>query len=956
FHVMKGENVLRKAGWDTHGLPVELEVEHALGLDGKPAIEAYGIGPFIEACKQSVWTYKSEWERMSERVGFWADMTEPYVTYHDNYIESVWWSLKTLHEKGLLYKGHKVVPYCPRCGTSLSSHEVAQGYKEVTDVSAYAAFKVTNQKNTYFLAWTTTPWTLPSNVALCVNAREDYCLLACGEKRYYLARALADTVFSGKDTSILQTMKGGELVGMAYEPLYRFAEPDKKAWYVTADDYVTLKEGTGIVHTAPAFGEDDARVAFAYGLPLIQLVDDRGCFIEPTPWAGDFVKDADPKILDDLKSRGLLFLTADVVHQYPFCWRCDTPLIYYARPSWFIRMSALREDLITNNRLIHWLPENIKEGRMGNFLENVLDWAISRERYWGTPLPIWVCDCGQMHVIGAKDELLQMAVTPPDNLELHRPFIDAVTLRCPACGGVMTRVKDVLDCWYDSGAMPFAQWHYPFENQDIFKQRFPADFISEAVDQTRGWFYTLEAISTALFGQAPFENCIVMGHVQDKDGIKMSKHKGNVIDPFDALNEHGADAVRWYFYSASPWIPSRFYSEAVAECRRKFLSTLQNVYAFFVMYANIDGFNPTEHPLDTAELTLMDEWILSRLHSLIQKVDDDLTRYRIPEPARAIAEFTDDLSNWYVRRCRERFWGKGMAGGKAAAFTTLYTVLTTLVKVIAPFVPFISESIYQNLVRTNDPDAPESVHLCSFPVCDASRINTDTERQMADLLVAAQLGRSARNLAGIKTRQPVSTLYVNGVEFEDTYAALLKDELNVKALIVTRDARLYTTYRLKPQMRTVGPKYGKLLGSIGEKLKTMDGNEAADAFESGQALRFALDGTEVTLNKEDVLMELTHKEGYIAQSARDVTAALDTRLTPELISEGYIREAVSKLQTMRREAGYDVTDRIHVRYRASDMLTEALAQGDKHISNSVLAASFTPGEPDENYYTKEWDL
>jgi len=956
FHSMKGENVLRKAGWDTHGLPVELEVEKLLGLDGKPQIEKYGIEPFIAECKKSVWKYQSEWESMSNRVGFWADMDDPYITYQDNYIESEWWSLKTIHEKGLLYKGHKIVPYCPRCGTALSSHEVAQGYKDVTDTSAFVRFKVKGKENTYLLAWTTTPWTLPSNVALCVNAKEDYCLLESEGLRYYMAKALVETVFEGKETALLETMKGAELCGMEYEPLYAFEQPKEKAWYVVADGYVTLTDGTGIVHTAPAFGEDDARVGRENGLPFVQMVDTQGQFIDCTPWAGAFVKNADPKILKDLETRGLLFKAVPYTHNYPFCWRCDTPLLYYARPTWFIRMSQLKDNLVRNNRTINWLPENIKEGRMGNFLENVLDWGLSRERYWGTPLPVWTCEDGHIHVIGSKKELRDMAVTPFDDVELHRPFIDAIAIKCPECGKDMHRVKDVIDCWYDSGSMPFAQWHYPFENKEKFEQRFPADFISEAIDQTRGWFYTLEAISTALFDKAPFENCIVMGHVQDKNGQKMSKHTGNVVDPFDALNEHGADAVRWYFYSTAPWVPSRFYADAVAECRRKFMGTLQNVYAFFVMYANIDGFDPKSHPIDQSELSLMDKWILSKLHSLIKKVDEELSAYHIPEPARAISEFVDDLSNWYIRRGRERFWGKGMAGDKEAAFITLYTVLETLTKVIAPFVPFMAETMYQNLVRSVNDSAPESVHLCDFPAWEEKYIDLEMESQMDALLNVVQLARSARNLAAMKVRQPAKALYVKGASFSEAYVALCKDELNVKELVFTNDARAFTTYNLKPQMRTLGPKYGKLLGQIGQYLKTADGNDVVDAFERGETVTFTAGEMEVTLEKDDVLTENTQKEGFMAQSDRGVTVVLDTNLTPELIQEGFVREAISKIQTMRKEADFDVTDRISVLYAAKSPLTEALASGRETIMASVLATSFSPGEADKGDIVKEWDL
>ena len=818
FQSMKGKDVLRKAGWDTHGLPVELEVEKLLGLDGKPQIEAYGIEPFIAECKKSVWKYQHEWEEMSDRVGFWADMKNPYITYKDDYIESEWWSLKEIWKKGLLYKGFKVVPYCPRCGTALSSHEVAQGYKEVSDVSATVRFKVVGREDTYILAWTTTPWTLPSNVALCVNAHEDYCEFALDGQTYILAQALLHAVFGEKahEGQVLKTMKGAELCGTAYEPLYRFegiTYPREKGWYVVSDDYVTLTDGTGIVHIAPAFGEDDARVGRDNQLPFVQLVDTQGKFVEGTPWAGEGTKQVNEKIIEDLRGRGLLLAALPFTHNYPFCWRCDTPLLYYARATWFIRMTAVRDELVKNNRTVNWMPDNIKEGRMGNFLENVVDWGLSRERYWGTPLPIWVCEEGHIHVIGSRQELREMATTPVGDIELHRPYVDQVEITCPECGKPMHRVKEVIDCWYDSGSMPFAQWHYPFENKEIFEKRFPANFISEAIDQTRGWFYTLMAISTLMFNRAPFENCIVLGHVQDKDGQKMSKHKGNVVDPWSVLDKQGADAVRWYFYTAgAPWLPSRFSPEAVAEGQRKFMGTLQNTYAFFVLYANIDNFDPKDHPIENVKLTLMDKWVLSRLNQLVKRVDEDLCNYRIPEPARAITDFVDDLSNWYVRRCRERFWGKGMDDTKEAAFVTLYTVLVTLAKVIAPFVPFMAEEMYQNLVRSVDPTAPESVHLCDFPTADESLIDESLNTQMSALLSVVGLGRACRAAANLKVRQPLSTLYVKGTSFDEAFSALAEDELNVKKVVFTDDARAFTTYNLKPQMRTLGPKYGKLLG------------------------------------------------------------------------------------------------------------------------------------------------
>ena len=962
FQSMKGKDVLRKAGWDTHGLPVELEVEKLLGLDGKPQIEAYGIEPFIAECKKSVWKYQHEWEEMSDRVGFWADMKNPYITYKDDYIESEWWSLKEIWKKGLLYKGFKVVPYCPRCGTALSSHEVAQGYKEVSDVSATVRFKVVGREDTYILAWTTTPWTLPSNVALCVNAHEDYCEFALDGQTYILAQALLHAVFGEKahEGQVLKTMKGAELCGTAYEPLYRFegiTYPREKGWYVVSDDYVTLTDGTGIVHIAPAFGEDDARVGRDNHLPFVQLVDTQGKFVEGTPWAGEGTKQVNEKIIEDLRGRGLLLAALPFTHNYPFCWRCDTPLLYYARATWFIRMTAVRDELVKNNRTVNWMPDNIKEGRMGNFLENVVDWGLSRERYWGTPLPIWVCEEGHIHVIGSRQELREMATTPVGDIELHRPYVDQVEITCPECGKPMHRVKEVIDCWYDSGSMPFAQWHYPFENKEIFEKRFPANFISEAIDQTRGWFYTLMAISTLMFHRAPFENCIVLGHVQDKDGQKMSKHKGNVVDPWSVLDKQGADAVRWYFYTAgAPWLPSRFSPEAVAEGQRKFMGTLQNTYAFFVLYANIDNFDPKDHPIENVKLTLMDKWVLSRLNQLVKRVDDDLCNYRIPEPARAITEFVDDLSNWYVRRCRERFWGKGMDDTKEAAFVTLYTVLVTLSKVIAPFVPFMAEEMYQNLVRSVDPTAPESVHLCDFPTADESLIDESLNTQMSALLSVVGLGRACRAAANLKVRQPLSTLYVKGTSFDEAFSALAEDELNVKKVVFTDDARAFTTYNLKPQMRTLGPKYGKLLGRIGQHLKELDGNDVVDAFSRGETVTFTLDGTEVVLAKDDVLTEATQKPGFSAQMEGEVTVVLDCNLTPELIAEGYQREMVSKLQNMRKDAGFEVSDRIDVTYEAGDELAAAIEAGRDFIMQSVLATSFARGAAPEGAVSQEWDL
>ncbi len=957
---MKGKDVLRKAGWDTHGLPVELEVEKLLGLDGKPQIEAYGIEPFIGECKKSVWKYQHEWEEMSERVGYWVDMKDPYVTYHDDYIESEWWSLKEIWKKGLLYKGFKVVPFCPRCGTAISSHEVAQGYKEVSDVSAFVRFAVKGRENTYLLAWTTTPWTLPSNVALCVNAHEDYAEFALDGQTYIMAQALIKTVFKddAERIELKKVVKGEELCGTEYEPLYDFSpavpRPREKGWYVVADDYVTLTDGTGIVHIAPAFGEDDARVGRDNQLPFVQLVNTQGKFVEGTPWAGEGTHDVSPKVNEDLKARGLLFAAVPFTHNYPFCWRCDTPLLYYARSTWFIRMTELRERLLKNNRTVNWMPDNIKEGRFGNFLENVVDWGLSRERYWGTPLPIWMCEDGHMHVIGSKQELRDMATQPLGDIELHRPFIDEVEITCPECGKPMHRVKEVIDCWYDSGSMPFAQWHYPFENKEVFESRFPAHFISEAIDQTRGWFYTLMAISTLLFDQSPFQNCLVLGHVQDKDGQKMSKHKGNVVDPWSVLDQQGADAVRWYFYTAgAPWLPSRFSPEMVSECQRKFMATLQNTYAFFVMYAQIDQFDPKAHPLTQAKLTLMDEWVLSRLNQLVKKVDDDLQSYRVPESAGAIEKFVDELSNWYVRRCRERFWGKGMDDTKEAAFITLYTVLETLSRLLAPYLPFMSESMYQNLVRSVDPDAPLSVHLCDYPVCDESRIDTELNRQMDALLQVVSLGRACRNLSGLKVRQPVKAIYVKGLALDERFCALAADELNAKQVILTDDARAFTTYNLKPQMRTLGPKYGKLLGAIGQKLKELDGNDVVDAFKAGKTVCFEVNGAAVELCEADVLTEPTQKAGFAAQVDGDVTVVLDCNLNDALIAEGYVREVVSKVQTMRKDGGLDVTGRITLEVRCDDVLKTALLQNEESLKRSVLATSLTFGEAEGG---KDWEI
>ncbi len=962
FQTMKGKSVLRKAGWDTHGLPVELEVEKKLGLDGKPQIESYGIEPFIQQCKESVWKYLHEWEEMSDRVGYWVDMENPFVTYHDDYIESVWWSLKTIADKGLIYKGHKIVPYCPRCGTALSSHEVAQGYKAVKEYSAFVKFKVKNADGlTYILAWTTTPWTLPSNVALCVNAKEEYCEFDLGGARNIMAKALIPAVFSEEDQKeirILRTFPGKELEFTEYEPLFPLKElPREKAWYVVCDDYVTLTDGTGVVHIAPAFGEDDARVGRKYGLPFVQLVNTQGRFVEDTPWAGAFVKDADQPIMEDLKQRGLLLKKALFEHEYPFCWRCDTPLLYYARPTWFIKMTALRDQLVANNRSVNWYPDNIKEGRMGNFLENVVDWGLSRERYWGTPLPIWLCEEGHMHVIGSRQELMDMAIGEVNLPELHRPYIDQVVLRCPHCGKPMHRTKEVIDCWYDSGSMPFAQWHYPFENKEEFERRFPANFISEAIDQTRGWFYTLLAISTLIFGRAPFENCVVLGHVQDKDGRKMSKHLGNVVNPEDVLKKQGADAIRWFFYSSSaPWLPCRFHEDALNEGPRRFMSTLWNTYSFYVLYADIDQFDPTKHDLSKCALTLMDKWVLSRLNTVIKGVDEDLTAYRITESTGKISEFVDELSNWYVRLGRERFWGKGMAADKEAAFMTLYTVLEKLVKVIAPYMPFMTEAIYQNIVRTVNPDAPESVHLCDFPVCDESMIDADAERQMAAVETVVQLGRSCRQLSNIKVRQPLSLVYVSGADFGEAYKGLVENELNVKNVRFIKDASEFVNYDLKPNFQTLKKNYGRFLGRMRGELQKLSGAEVVAAFERGETVTLRMDDTDIVLSKEDVLVEAKKKEGFTSQVDGRLTVVLDTTLTPELIQEGYAREVISKLQNMRKDAGFDVTDRIAVTAKGEPEVEKAVEAYREMIEKGVLAVSVALAEAPDGAFAQDCDI
>ncbi len=956
YKTMKGYDVLRKAGWDTHGLPVELEVEKLLGINGKPQIEEYGVEPFIQKCKESVWKYKHEWEEMSDRVGFWADMEDPYITYENTYIESEWWALKQIWDKGLLYKGHKIVPYCPRCGTSLSSHEVAQGYKDVKETSVYAKFRVKGEQGVYLMAWTTTPWTLPSNVALTVNPDEKYIRANCGEETYILAEALAAAVLKD-EFSVIGSCKGSELRGMEYEPLFDFAKPEKKAYYVVCDNFVTLTDGTGIVHTAPAFGEDDAKVGRANDLPFVQMVNEHGKFVDAVePWKGMFVKAADPLIIKDLEARGLVYKLMEYEHSYPFCWRCDTPLLYYASDTWFIKMTAIRDKLLKNNNSINWLPENIKDGRMGNFLENVVDWGLSRSRYWGTPLPIWECKCGHRHLVGSIAELKELGENVPEDIELHKPFVDAIHLKCPECSGEMTRVSEVIDCWFDSGAMPFAQWHYPFENKKKFEDNYPADFISEAIDQTRGWFYTLLAISSLLFDEPAFKNCIVLGHVNDKDGQKMSKHKGNVIDPWTVLDKQGADAVRWYFYTGSaPWLPSRFYEEAVSESQRKFMGTLWNTYAFYVLYANIDRFNPLEYELEKDKLAVMDKWILSRLYTLISRVDKNLENYRITESARDIQEFVDELSNWYVRRCRERFWTKELTQDKINAYMTLYTVLVELSKTAAPFVPFISEEIYGNLVRNIDPNAPESVHLCDYPTVEEKYIDLDLETNMDKVLKLVVLGRACRNTAAVKNRQPICNMYIKDEkELPQMYKDLVADELNVKQITYTQNASGFTTYKFKPQLRTLGPRYGKLVPKIGEYLLTVDGNELMDSFNTDGSVSFELEGTAVKLELSDVLVETAQKEGFVSESDRDITVVLDMNMTPELVEEGFVREIISKLQTMRKEAGFEVQNHIRVYYGDNEKISAIFERNRALIGEEVLADEVLASKGEG--YSKEWNI
>ena len=967
YRTMKGYRVPRKAGWDTHGLPVELEVEKLLGLDGKDQIEEYGLEPFIDKCKESVWKYKGMWEDFSSTVGFWADMEHPYVTYDNNFIESEWWGLKQIWDKGLLYKGFKIVPYCPRCGTPLSAQEVAQGYKDVKERSAIVRFKVKDE-DAYILAWTTTPWTLPSNLALCVNPVEDYVKVKAADGYvYYMAQALLDKVLGklaeeGQPAyEVLETYKGKDLEYKEYEPLFACAaesaaKQNKKAFYVTCDTYVTLTDGTGIVHIAPAFGEDDANVGRNYGLPFVQLVDEKGNMSESTPFAGVFVKKADPMVLKDLEERGLLFDAPKFEHSYPHCWRCDTPLIYYARESWFINMTAVKDDLISNNNTINWIPENIGKGRFGDWLENVQDWGISRNRYWGTPLNIWECECGHQHSIGSIEELKFMSDNCPDDIELHRPYIDDVTVKCPICGKEMHRVPEVIDCWFDSGSMPFAQHHYPFENKDLFEQQFPADFISEAVDQTRGWFYSLLAISTLLFNKAPYKNVIVLGHVQDENGQKMSKSKGNAVDPFDALNLYGADAIRWYFYvNSAPWLPNRFHGKAVTERQRKFMGTLWNTYAFFVLYANIDEFDATKYSLEYEKLSVMDKWLLSKLNTLIKTVDENLENYRIPESARALQDFVDDMSNWYVRRSRERFWAKGMEQDKINAYMTLYTALVTVAKVAAPMIPFMTEEIYQNLVCSIDSAALESIHLCDFPAVSEDFIDAELESNMANVLKLVVMGRACRNTANIKNRQPIGQMFVKaGFVLPEFYQEIVADELNVKNIKFTEDVRDFTSYSFKPQLKTVGPKYGKMLGGIKSALDSLDGNAAMDEINETGALKLDIGGQEITLFKEDLLIDTAQIEGYVSENDNGITVVLDTNLTEELLEEGFVREIISKIQTMRKEADFEVMDKIKVTYAGSAKAEDIFEKYGKEIGSEVLANEVVKAEPAG--YVKEWKM
>ena len=969
YRTMKGYMVPRKAGWDTHGLPVELEVEKKLGLDGKEQIEEYGMEPFIKQCKESVWKYKGMWEDFSSTVGFWADMEHPYVTYYDDYIESEWWALKEIWNKKLLYKGFKIVPYCPRCGTPLSAQEVSQGYKTVKERSAVVRFKVVGE-DAYFLAWTTTPWTLPSNVALCVNPDETYCKVKAADGyTYYMAEALLDKVLGKlakeegeKAYEVLETYKGTDLEYKGYEPLFACAgeaaaKQKKKAHFVTCDTYVTMSDGTGIVHIAPAFGEDDSRIGRNYDLPFVQFVDGQGNLTKETPYAGVFVKKADPMVLTDLDKEGKLFDAPKFEHEYPHCWRCDTPLIYYARESWFIKMTAVKDDLIRNNNTINWIPESIGKGRFGDWLEDGQDWGISSNRYWGTPLNIWQCECGHMHSVGSRQELFEMSGDErAKTVELHRPYIDEIKLKCPECGGEMHRVPEVIDCWFDSGAMPFAQHHYPFENKELFEQQFPANFISEAVDQTRGWFYSLLAESTLLFNKAPYKNVIVLGHVQDENGQKMSKSKGNAVDPFDALNKYGADAIRWYFYiNSAPWLPNRFHGKAVVEGQRKFMSTLWNTYAFFVLYANIDNFDPTKYNLEYDQLPVMDKWLLSRLNTTVQAVDNDLANYKIPEAARALQEFVDEMSNWYVRRSRERFWAKGMEQDKINAYMTLYNALVTIAKTAAPMIPFMTEDMYQNLVRSVDKDAPESIHLCDFPTVNEAWIDKDLEADMKELLEIVVLGRACRNTANIKNRQPIGTMYVKAEKkMGEFYTDIIADELNVKEVKFADDVESFISYSFKPQLRTVGPKYGKLLGGIKQALTDIDGTAAMKELKSNGVLKLDINGNDVELTEEDLLIETAQTEGYVSESDGETSVVLDTNLTPELIEEGFVREIISKIQTMRKEAGFEVMDKIKVYAHGNDKIQEVMKAHEDEIKSEVLADEMVLGETDG--YVKEWNI
>jgi hypothetical protein len=954
YRTMKGYKVPRKAGWDTHGLPVELEVEKLLGIDGKDQIEAYGLDPFISKCKESVWKYKGMWEEFSGVVGFWADMEDPYVTYHNDFIESEWWALKKIWDRGLLYKGFKIVPYCPRCGTPLSSHEVAQGYKDVKERSAIVRFKVKGE-DAYFLAWTTTPWTLPSNVALCVNPEEMYVRVKYEGYTYIMAEALVETVLK-ENFEVIESFKGKTLEYKEYEPLFDFVNPDKKAWFVTCDSYVTLTDGTGIVHIAPAFGEDDSRVGRNYDLPFVQLVNAKGELTEETAWAGVFVKKADPLVLEALEKDGKLFDAPNFEHSYPHCWRCNTPLIYYARESWYIKMSAVKEDMIRNNNTINWIPESIGKGRFGDWLENLQDWAISRNRYWGTPLNIWQCECGYMHSIGSIEELKAMSDNCPDDIELHRPYIDDVTIKCEKCGKQMKRVPEVIDCWFDSGAMPFAQHHYPFENKDIFEQQFPADFISEAVDQTRGWFYSLLAISTLIFNEAPYKNVIVLGHVQDENGQKMSKSKGNAVDPMEALKEYGADAIRWYFYvNSAPWLPNRFHGKVVTEGQRKFMGTLWNTYAFYVLYAEIDNFDPTKYSLDYDKLSVMDKWLLSKLNTLIKDVDGHLENYRITESARVLQEFTDELSNWYVRRCRERYWAKGMEQDKINAYMSLYTALVTLAKLAAPLIPFMTEEIYQNLVRSVDTKAPESIHLCDYPVADNSLIDKSLEDSMDEVLNVVVLGRAARNAANIKNRQPIGNMYIKAEEtLGELYTQIIKEELNVKNVEFREDVENFVSYSFKPQLKTVGPKYGKLLGKIREVLTNLDGAKAMAELKSNGSLDFDFDGEKVSLTNEDLLIDTVKSDNYISEGNNKVTIVLDINLTKELLDEGFLRELISKVQTMRKEAGFEVVDHIELFLKDNAKLIDIVKVNEAELMSEVLCDKITYGNI--KGYEKEWNL